>query len=103
MHIHYTIHMTTNIQIRIDTKLKKESEKLLDKLGLDFPTAFRMFLKKMNMVKGIPFSIVDDTDIWYYSYSKKEEDELLHAMQDTSRSPVFKDAKSAIAYLKKKK
>jgi len=95
--------MTTNIQIRIDEKLKKDSEELLDKLGLDFPTAFRMFLKKMNMVKGIPFSIVDDTDGWYYSYSKKEEDEILRAAKDTSNSPIFKDAKSAIAYLKNKK
>ena len=103
MHMHYTIYMTTNIQIRIDTKLKKDSEKLLEKLGLDFPTAFRMFLKKMNMVKGIPFSVVDDTDSWYYSYSKKEEDDILEATKDNSHSPVFKDAKSAIAYLKKKK
>lgn len=103
MHMHYTINMTTNIQIRIDTKLKKDSEKLLDKLGLDFPTAFRMFLKKMNMVQGIPFSVVDDTDGWYYSYSKKEEDEILKASKSTSRSPIFKDAKSAVAYLKKKK
>ena len=94
--------MTTNIQIRIDTKLKKDSEKLLDKLGLDFPTAFRMFLKKMKMVQGIPFSIIDDTDGWYYSYSKKEEGEILKASKGTSQSPVFSDAKSAIAYLKKK-
>ena len=101
--MHYTVYMTTNIQIRIDTKLKKDSEKLLDKLGLDFPTVFRMFLKKMNMVKGIPFSIVDDTDGWYYSYSKKEEDEILRAVKNTSQSPVFKNAKNAIAYLKKKK
>jgi DNA-damage-inducible protein J len=56
------MNMTTNIQVHIDTKLKKDSEKLLDKLGLDFPTAFRMFLKKMNMVQDIPFSVVDDTD-----------------------------------------
>ena len=103
MHMHYTTDMTTNIQVRIDTKLKKDSEKLLEKLGLDIPTAFRMFLKKMNMVKGIPFSVADDTDAWYYSYSKKEEDEILEAMKDTSRSPVFTDAKSAIAYLKSKK
>jgi addiction module RelB/DinJ family antitoxin len=95
--------MTTNIQIRIDEKLKKDSEKLLNKLGLDFPTAFRMFLKKMNMVKGIPFSIVDDTDGWYYSYSKKEEDEILKAAKDTPISPIFKNAKNAIAYLKNKK
>jgi addiction module RelB/DinJ family antitoxin len=103
MHIHYTVDMTTNVQIRIDTKLKKESEKLLNKLGLDFPTAFRIFLIKMNMVQGIPFSIADDTDRWYYSYSKKEEEEILCAEKDDTQSPIFTNAKNAIAYLKKKK
>lgn len=103
MQKHYTTNMTTNIQIRIDTKLKKDSEKLLDRLGLDFPTAVRMFLKKMNMVQGIPFSIIDDTDGWYYSYSKKEEEEILKAAKGSSHSPVFANAKSAIAHLKKKK
>jgi hypothetical protein len=47
--------------------------------------------------------VIDDTDGWYYSYSKKEEDEILKATKNTSHSPVFKNAKSAIAYLKKKK
>ena len=48
MYFAYNVNMTTNVQIRIDTKLKNEAEKTLNRLGLDLPTAFRIFLNKIN-------------------------------------------------------
>jgi addiction module RelB/DinJ family antitoxin len=49
----------TNVQIRIDASLKKEAEGVLDKIGLDMPTAFRIFLKKVVATRSIPFPLAD--------------------------------------------
>jgi DNA-damage-inducible protein J len=45
------------IQVRLDDDLKSEASALYDALGLDLPTAIRMFLKRSVMVQGIPFSM----------------------------------------------
>lgn len=45
------------IQIRLDDELKSEATALYDALGLDLPTAVRMFIKRSVMVNGIPFSM----------------------------------------------
>lgn len=43
------------IQIRLDDDLKAEATALYEALGIDLPTAVRMFIKRSLMVKGIPF------------------------------------------------
>lgn len=43
------------IQFRADKALKQEVTEIYEKLGLDLPTAFRMFMNKSKMVKGLPF------------------------------------------------
>lgn len=43
------------IQIRVDDNLKKEVTDIYEQLGLDLPTAIRMFLKKSVVTRGIPF------------------------------------------------
>ena len=43
------------IQIRLDEDLKAEATALYEALGIDLPTAVRMFIKRSLMVKGIPF------------------------------------------------
>ena len=43
------------IQFRADKNLKQEVSEIYESLGMDLPTAFRMFMSKM--VKGIPFSV----------------------------------------------
>lgn len=45
------------VQIRLDDDLKSEASALYDALGLDLPTAIRMFIKRSVMVNGIPFSM----------------------------------------------
>lgn len=45
------------LQLRIDDKLRKEASELYAKLGLDLPTAIRMFLTRSVQVRGIPFSM----------------------------------------------
>lgn len=49
---------TSVMQFRIDDELKKQAVDICDNLGIDFPTALRMFVKRMVSVKGIPFDVV---------------------------------------------
>ena len=50
----------TNIQVRIDPILKAEAEQLFSDIGLDMPTAIRLFLKQSVINNGIPFSLERD-------------------------------------------
>lgn len=45
----------TFIQVRVDDKLKQEATEILDSIGMDMPTAVRMFLKKIVIERGLPF------------------------------------------------
>lgn len=44
------------IQFRADKALKQEVAEIYEKLGMDLPTAFRMFMVKSKMEKGLPFA-----------------------------------------------
>lgn len=48
---------STLVQIRVDEDLKNEAVTIFERLGLDLPTAFRIFLKKSVEERGIPFSM----------------------------------------------
>ena len=43
------------IQFRADKALKQEVAEIYEALGMDLPTAFRMFMTRSKMVKGLPF------------------------------------------------
>lgn len=43
------------VQVRVDNDLKREVTEIYEALGMDLPTAIRMFMKKSKMVRGIPF------------------------------------------------
>lgn len=45
------------MQVRIDDELKSQASAVYDELGLDLPTAIRMFLKRSVVVGGVPFSM----------------------------------------------
>jgi DNA-damage-inducible protein J len=51
---------TTNIQVRVDPNLKAEAEQLFSDIGLDMPTAVRLFLKQSIINNGIPFALERD-------------------------------------------
>ena len=46
------------VQFRADKALKEEVADIYSQLGLDLPTAFRMFLNKSKQVRGLPFDVV---------------------------------------------
>ncbi len=45
------------LQVRVDDNLRQEAADIYAKLGLDLPTAIRMFLTRSVQVRGIPFSM----------------------------------------------
>ena len=48
---------TTVMQVRVDEELKKQAAAVCEELGLDLPTAIRMFMKRTVLQNGIPFSM----------------------------------------------
>ena len=45
------------IQVRVEEALKRDAMRVLDKIGIDMPTAIRVFLKRIVAEDGIPFNI----------------------------------------------
>ena len=48
---------TTNLNVRVDSNLKQESDLLFKNLGLNMSTAINMFLIKCVKTSSIPFKI----------------------------------------------
>lgn len=48
---------TTNLNVRVDSTLKKESDMLFKDLGLNMSTAINMFLTQCVKTSSIPFNI----------------------------------------------
>ena len=72
------------IQFRADKALKQEVADIYNQLGMDLPTAFRMFLNKSKQVRGLPFEAVLPPE------NNKREDfrEAFHALrQEASDVP----------------
>lgn len=44
------------IQFRADKTLKQEVAEIYEQLGMDLPTAFRMFMTRSKMMRGLPFA-----------------------------------------------
>ncbi len=69
----------SSVQVRLDTDLKKQAEAIFENLGVDSPTAIRMFFKKVVATHSIPFSLEDS----YYHFTKEEEEEIVQAAKDS--------------------
>ena len=46
------------VQARVDKKLKDEVSDIYIALGMDLPTAIRMFLVKSKETRGLPFAAI---------------------------------------------
>lgn len=57
----YTVYkMTTNINFKTDTFLKKQAEALFSDLGMNMTTALNIFLRQAVRENRIPFEITRD-------------------------------------------
>ena len=48
---------TQMIHARVDPKLKKSAERIFTKIGISRTEAIRLFLKRVELHKGLPFPI----------------------------------------------
>ena len=49
--------MTKTLQIRVDEDLRVEADGVLREIGLDVPSAIRIFLTKVVTTRSIPFDL----------------------------------------------
>ncbi len=90
--------MLKNVQFRVESDLKTKAEVLFSELGMDMPTAFRMFLRKSVETKSIPFRVEKEPH-----FSKKEIRELLHTLKQIKKGEgvagPFKNSRTILDYL----
>ncbi|TVR36389.1 MAG: type II toxin-antitoxin system RelB/DinJ family antitoxin [Balneolaceae bacterium] len=48
---------TATVRARIEPGLKKETERILDQLGLNTTEAIRIFFKQIKLQRGLPFEM----------------------------------------------
>ena len=45
------------VRARVDSRLKQDTERILDRLGLSTTEAIRLFLVQVRLQKGLPFHV----------------------------------------------
>lgn len=82
--------MSNNIllQLKIDSKTKKQADNLFFSMGLDTPTAIRMFLKRSIMHNGIPFDVIyENKNICPLCNNLSLSKELLNEVEEIRKNP----------------
>jgi len=59
----------TLVQLKVDSEIKEDVSRIYENLGLDLPTAIRIFFKKSIAVGGLPFESPESFAVWQ---SKKQ-------------------------------
>ena len=68
---------TTNLNVRVDSTLKEESDMLFKNLGLNMSTAINMFLTKCVKTSSIPFKIEEPKPSKELTKALKEVDYMI--------------------------
>ena len=55
---------TTTLHLRLDEDMKNQASDVFEHLGLDLPTAIRIFLRRSIAVDGMPFELKNDRSEW---------------------------------------
>ena len=76
---------STNIQVRVDSALKAEAEQLFTDMGLDMPTAIRLFLRQSILYNGLPFAVERDP-----FYSARNQQALRNSIAQMERGEVVR-------------
>ncbi len=90
----------SSVQVRLDESLKREAEIVFENIGVDAPTAIRMFFKKVVATRSIPFALEESP----YVFTAEEEVEIVKAAKESydpeNLDGPFSSAKEAIEFLK---
>ncbi|MGF2384817.1 type II toxin-antitoxin system RelB/DinJ family antitoxin [Lentilactobacillus otakiensis] len=71
------------VSVRIDPDLKKQTEKMLDSMGLTYSSAITMFSKAIVNEGKIPFEIKADP-----FYSKENQDILRKSINEAEKGKI---------------
>jgi addiction module RelB/DinJ family antitoxin len=91
------VKVMANLQIRIDDTMKNNADTLFTSLGIDIPTAVRMFIAAAIDYHGLPFEVrkrnISELNDGYGSYTcqyghfhdyKKSQPKIEQALKDVS-------------------
>ena len=74
------------VRARVDTKLKRDTERILDRLGLSTTEAIRLFLVQVRLQEGLPFHV------GLKQVTRENDDILLPArMRQSTLDSVYDD------------
>lgn len=78
--------LSSVIQVRLDPELKQASERFFQDIGLDVPSAIRLFLKQSIIQNRIPFPIIHQNikSPTLQKYTRKELDTIIEAASITN-------------------
>ena len=87
--------MNTTLQIRIDSKIKKDVQKLYKNLGLDISSATKMFYSQSLIRQGIPFQPLTSN-----GYTIEAEKRILkQSMEVKRKGKTFHNVEDLFKYL----
>ncbi len=55
---------TTTLHLRLDEDMKNQASDVFEQLGLDLPTAIRIFLRRSIAVSYMPFELKNNRSEW---------------------------------------
>lgn len=77
------------INVKVDDKLKKNAQNILESYGVDMTTGIRMYLKAIVRSKGIPLELKPQTELDKANY--EADHHIFHGSYDS-----FEDYKKAM-------
>ena len=75
----------STIHARINSELKENAERILDKLGMSSAEAIRLFYKQIELRKGIPFNINIPNKLTEETLNKSDEGIDVHQVKDSEQ------------------
>ncbi len=76
---------TATIQTRVDPKIKKSAQNILNTLNISMSEAISMYLSQITLHKGIPFEIKIPNRVTAQTLKKSEEGKELHKVSNVDK------------------
>jgi len=76
---------TATIQTRVDPKIKKSAQNILNTLNISMSEAISMYLSQITLHKGIPFEIKIPNRVTAQTLKKSEEGKELHQVSNVDK------------------
>lgn len=83
---------TSNIYVRVEPNVKKQAEKVFEKIGIPMSSAVGMFLRQVIIKNGLPFEVVASKNepLFLSEMTDDELDkELMKAQEDFDNGRVY--------------